>query len=62
LSVGFWWAIVVGAFANFMTVCAAAHYMGNQLVIPAALLGIVADILAMLGAAAIYEHTNPPVA
>jgi hypothetical protein len=60
LSAGFWWAIAVGAFANFITDCTAAHYMGNQLVIPA-VLGIIANILAMLGAAAIYDHTNPPV-
>jgi hypothetical protein len=61
MSAGFWWAIAVGAFANLIAICAGAHYMGNQLVLPVALLGIVVHVLAMLGAAAIYEHTNPPV-
>lgn len=61
LSTGFWWALAVGAFANFITDCAGAHYMGDRLIIPVVLLGIVASILAMLGAAAIYERTNRPV-
>lgn len=61
MSAGFWWAIAVGAFANFITICVGAHYMGDRLVLPVALLGIVAYTLAMLGAAAIYEHTNRPV-
>jgi hypothetical protein len=54
--------MAVGAFTNCITDCVGAHYMGNQLTLPVVLLGIVTQNLAMLGAAAIYEYTNQPVA